>query len=228
MPVFLTQQDHIGLRVAPFSQASTSLTRRTSTSSLPKCWTLACESQRKYCNSLAAKVCLVRRMLYDPLLTHMSEDLEAMCSAYFDTVNACLPIICKKRFLGGLEAFDTTSHASLALLLLSMKLLMQYPDPDEGPRNSIYWTCRQFYAQVEDMPLLSLGLLQAKILIALYEIGHGIFPAGCLSVAHAARLGKLMGLHDRKRATQLFKPTATWSGREEERRVWWAVLILDR
>ena len=76
--------------------------------------------------------------------------------------------------------------------------------------------------------MISLQLLRSAIIIAICEIGHGIYPAGYLSVGHAARLGFMIGLHDREKAPQLFKEAETWSQCEEERRTWWAVIILDR
>ena len=75
---------------------------------------------------------------------------------------------------------------------------------------------------------MSLHILQATILIAVHGIGHCIYPAGYLTVGHCARIGIMFGLHDLKNATQLFKDPDTWTLREEERRTWWAVLLLDR
>lgn len=109
-----------------------------------------------------------------------------------------------------------------------MKLVTQILSETEEPRTHLYWKCRQFYSQVEDAPLLSLGLLQAKLLIAMYEVGHGIYPAAFMSVGHAARLGHMIGLHDRKGASQLFRAPSSWTLREEERRVWWEVVVMDR
>lgn len=151
-----------------------------------------------------------------------------MCSAYFSTVNTWCPIVSRKRLLARLEHFSADADASTTLMLLCMKLATQILSEKEDPRTHLYWTCRQFYALVEDTPLLSLALLQSKLLIATYEIGHGIYPAGFLSVGHAARLGYMMGFHDRKKAPQLFKDPPTWTGREEERRTWWGVVVLDR
>ena len=156
------------------------------------------------------------------------DEVENMCTAYFNTVNTWAPIVSKKRLLARLEKFSSDADASMALLLLSMKLVTQILSESDDPRTWLYWTCRQFYIHVEDTPLLSLALLQAKLLIAQYEIGHGIYPAGFLSVGHAVRLGYMMGFHDRKNAPQLFKPPPTWTGREEERRTWWGVVVLDR
>lgn len=151
-----------------------------------------------------------------------------MCAAYFNTVNTWCRILSQKRLLDRLEKFDPEAEATTALLLLSMKLVTQILSETEEPRTHLYWTCRQFYSQVEDAPLLSLALLQAKLLIAVYEIGHGIYPAAFLSVGHAARLGHMIGLHDSKKAPQLFRAPSSWTLREEERRVWWEVVVMDR
>lgn len=151
-----------------------------------------------------------------------------MCATYFDTVGKSLPIVSEKKLFDRIRKMDRQSQASLVLLLLAIKLVVQSLDPRDEPRNTLYWNTRQFCVQVEEAPLLSLLLLQSKVLIAQYEINHGIYPTGMMSVSHAARLGQMMGLHDRKHASQLFRSTPTWTGREEERRVWWAVLVLDR
>jgi hypothetical protein len=151
-----------------------------------------------------------------------------MILQYFDTVNRWFPMISRKMLFAGVGRFDTSTDSSIALLLICIKLVIQILPEHQDPRTQLYWTCRQYYDQVENAPLLSLALLQAKLLIAQYEIGHGIYPAGFLSMGHAAHLGYLIGLHDRKKAPQLFKPTPTWTGREEERRAWWGVVVLDR
>ncbi len=75
---------------------------------------------------------------------------------------------------------------------------------------------------------MSLYVFQSLILIAIYEVGHGIFPAAYLTLGRAARLGKLRGVHDRKNTTQFFRTPPTSTYWEEERRTWWATLILER
>ena len=75
--------------------------------------------------------------------------------------------------------------------------------------------------------MMSLHLLQSTILVAVYESGNGIFPGAYLTIGRAARLAALLGLNDR-RMTQLLKPADTWTLREEERRTWWAIFILER
>ena len=71
-------------------------------------------------------------------------------------------------------------------------------------------------------------LLQAGILIAVYEIGHAIYPEAYLSIGHCGRLGQAIGLHDTTGVPQLALEPESEDEIEERRRVWWAVYILDR
>jgi len=76
--------------------------------------------------------------------------------------------------------------------------------------------------------MISLMVLQAYILVALYEIGQGIYPAAWMSGGAAARYGELLGLNDPETAPQLLPRQATWTEAEERRRTWFGVIIVDR
>lgn len=56
---------------------------------------------------------------------------------------------------------------------------------------------------LEQSARFSTNLLAAYTLLALHEIGHGIFPAAYLTVSNLARLFCALGLHDRTKATQI-------------------------
>jgi len=56
---------------------------------------------------------------------------------------------------------------------------------------------------IEQSARFSTNFLAAHALLALHEIGHGIFPAAYLTVGNLARLFCALGLHDRKKATQI-------------------------
>lgn len=56
---------------------------------------------------------------------------------------------------------------------------------------------------IEQSARFSTNFLAAHALLALHEIGHGIFPAAYLTVNNLARLFCALGLHDRKTATQI-------------------------
>ena len=162
-------------------------------------------------------------------MLHSNDEIQALCIKYFASVHIWLPMLSKKRLYSKVLCYNPATDATLSLLLLCMRLSTTVPAlKDEARTCPLYWTVKQFYSTLESSGVVSLHLIQSSLLIAVYEIGHGLFPAGYFSVSNAARMGMMMGLHDRKHATQLLKPADTWTLREEERRTWWAVFILDR
>ncbi len=91
----------------------------------------------------------------------------------------------------------------------------------------LYRAVKQFYFDIEFSGRLSLQTLQAAVLIAIYEIGHGIYPAAIISVSNCARIGTLLGID---KSLNVWGPSSgiPWIELEERRRVWWAIIILDR
>lgn len=85
---------------------------------------------------------------------------------------------------------------------------------------------KHYHVEVENAGPLSILVLQAKVLMALYEMGHGIYPAAYMSVGACARYGYAMGIPNNQMAG--IKRLLTLVEVEEQRRVWWAVVILDR
>lgn len=157
-------------------------------------------------------------------------DIQDIVDRYFANIHVWLPFISKKRMQLALSNPTMELSLDLALLLLSMKLITQVPQG--GPQSAqspLYTLTKNYCRMVESYGPLSLPVLQANILIAAYEVGHAIYPAAYLSTGHCARMGHAMGLNDRHNAPQMFrrKPGA-WAELEEMKRVWWAVMLLDR
>ncbi|KAK5052741.1 hypothetical protein LTR84_002607 [Exophiala bonariae] len=160
-------------------------------------------------------------------LLESSDERECIREQYFNRIHSWFPMIDMKRLDQETPELYRKPDVGLALLFTCMRLVC-YPVMYNLCQTPLYYTVKQFFHVVQDSCLLSMHLLQAAVLIALYEIAHGVHPVGYLSVCTAARLGMVMGLHDRKQAKQLYGAPETWMQREEQRRTWWAILILDR
>ncbi|KAF7545204.1 hypothetical protein G7Z17_g9349 [Cylindrodendrum hubeiense] len=154
-------------------------------------------------------------------------DSNAVCEPYFNSVDKWFPFISKKGLNLSIQANLPAETPGLALLLLCMKLASDPPQPyhTSAVESTLYRTAKSYLNTIEEVSPASLHVFQALVLIALYEYGHGIFPAAYLTVGRAARLGVLRGIHDRKNSTQLFVGPPTWTYNEEERRTWWATCI---
>ncbi|KAH8126217.1 hypothetical protein LI328DRAFT_132004 [Trichoderma asperelloides] len=144
---------------------------------------------------------------------------------FFGHIHQWMPFISKKRFYDLYMQPSFHSRPDVALLLLALKLITTLPLPHlPNPRTALYHTLKHFYLEVESS--LSLLVLQAGILVALYELGHGIYPAAFLSIGRCGRYAHALGINTSQTvpATRVLTLVEV----EERRRVWWAIVILDR
>ncbi|RFU32899.1 hypothetical protein B7463_g3460, partial [Scytalidium lignicola] len=154
-------------------------------------------------------------------------NVQETASWFFKSVHPWIPIVSKKRFYDQLLYISPQSHPDIALLLLCMRLLKWSPSENESdPRTLLYSRAKQFYLEVETAGVFSIHALQAGILIAVYELGHAIYPSAYLSIASCARYGYSLGINPR--GTYRARKPFIWVELEEEKRVWWAIIIIDR
>lgn len=150
-------------------------------------------------------------------------DINATAILYFDTIHSWMPIVSKKVFFHDLPRRLANKNADFFLLVLSMKLICARV---AEPKTSLYMTVKQLYVEIESSGMLSIQVLQAAVLIAIYEIGHAIYPAAILSVGRCARYAASFGIDDTARPpTSMRLP---WIEEEECCRIWWSIAILDR
>ncbi|KAL7907559.1 hypothetical protein GGI35DRAFT_454400 [Trichoderma velutinum] len=151
-------------------------------------------------------------------------DIQAAAQVFFETIHVWMPIVSKQQFQKNLLQRLAFRRAELFLLILAMKLCSSRVTV---AKSMLYRTVKQFYFDIESSGRFSVQTLQAAILIAIYELGHGIYPAAIISVANCARIGTLIGI-DRSLSTWDLISGVPWIEVEEHRRVWWAIIILDR
>lgn len=153
------------------------------------------------------------------------DEIRLNTDKFFGHIHQWMPFISKKRFYELYMQPSFHSRPDVALLLLVLRLITTLPLPDlPNPRTPLYHTVKHFYLEVEGS--FSLLVLQAGILVALYELGHGIYPAAFLSIGQCARYAHALGINTSHMvpATKVLTLVEV----EERRRVWWAIVILDR
>ena len=171
-----------------------------------------------------------RHAIPSEVLVAIGDDKEIRTTVnfYFFSTFTWMATVSKKKLHQDIIRADGL-EADVALLVLSMKLVNErIPIVQETPYTSLYVMTKDFYSKVESSGIGSIRLLQAGILIALYEIGHSVYPEAYLSIGHCGRLGQAIGLDDTAGIPQLALEPETWDEMEERRRVWWAVFTLDR
>jgi hypothetical protein len=139
-----------------------------------------------------------------------------------------------------------TVHLSAETTLLVMTMQLLARPVTAGPADAeLYLKSKKFFNYLETRNQLSLKLIQAGLLLAVYEIGHAIYPSAYLTVGHCARLAQTIGINDLNDSVQMFppprpsasfespdyespRPTEQSPEAEENRRTWWAIIVLDR
>lgn len=153
------------------------------------------------------------------------EQRKMIAMQFFANIHLWMPIVSKQRFFSELLNPLTLVHSDIALLCLSMKLIMLAPPgPDSHPPT--YLAARQLLHSMAVSGCLTLPILQASILVALYEIGHAIYPAAHISVNFCFQQAIAMGLGWKSAGWR--ENNMSWVEAEERRRVWWAIVILER
>jgi hypothetical protein len=155
--------------------------------------------------------------------------IRLVASQYFGSIHIWLPFISKMRFYKNVLNTLSQPRADVALLLLCMKLIAASPSEQEaveGPQSRLYLTAKRFLLDIELAGILTLQASQACILLTLYELGHAIYPSAYVSIGACARYVMALGIDGKKRSHTT--DASLWMKQEEQRRTWWAVVILDR
>lgn len=156
---------------------------------------------------------------------HSALAVDQFVHQYFESLHGWMPVISKIRMKRVLSRTRNSIRADTAFLLSCMKLLLYIPKDGSNPETyHVYAAVKEFNLQLEIAGLHSLMAVQGGLLIAVYEIGHGIYPAAYTTVAQCARQGISLGIHNQE-APQYLQPWTDW---EEQIRVWWFIVILDR
>ncbi|KAH8802607.1 putative fungal-specific transcription factor [Xylogone sp. PMI_703] len=154
-------------------------------------------------------------------------ELTTIASTYFTTVHVWMPIISKKLCYEHHLQPAFHCHADIALLFLAMKLITSMlPNELANARTPAYHTAKHFFLEIEASGMMSIQVLQAGLLLALYEVGHAIYPSAYLSIGTCTRYAYALGINKgaRIKASKVLSLVEL----EENKRVWWGIVILDR
>jgi hypothetical protein len=141
---------------------------------------------------------------------------------YFRTIGIWLPAIVSERAL--YQRLQSEPSSEVALLLLSIFLVVQVPDRSnvnkEFPQTTIYFAAKSLLSALIGAGALSLDVVQASVMILLYEAGQGMLNQARISAALCSQIG--MMLLSRRR----YQQTGTVDDTDEK--LWWCIMMLDR
>ncbi|KAJ0418388.1 hypothetical protein BJY00DRAFT_302786 [Aspergillus carlsbadensis] len=163
------------------------------------------------------------------------EFVDDLTSRYFQTLHRHLPIISRSRFQRSILATGSVPSADTSILLLTICLNAYIPKADHRSqggrsvpgvtRQSLYLTTKALLAQVHGSVQPSVSLLQASILLAVYEYASGKTEVALATVAGCARMAYAAGIHISRGnavdATARLEALEAWN-------TWWGTIICER
>ena len=158
------------------------------------------------------------------------QTVEDIYCRYFRGSHQWLPFIHERKFRTRLA--DPTT-ADVSILLLSMCLITYYPVAAAGSdplvdQQSLYLATKMLFAQTQSLVPVSSSLVQASVLISVYEYAHGLFQNAHISIGVSARLASSSGLGAFRHAVDEQEDSELFLEAEERRILWCGIVICER
>ncbi len=153
--------------------------------------------------------------------------IHSYVSAFFEGPQRWLAVIPEERLRMIINQPLATIRADMALLLLCIRMSTSLPHAQmRNGQVELYTTAKNELRRLEVCGFLSTNTLEAAFLIALYEISHAIYPSAFLSVGSCIRYCYALGL-GMENGLKLQPPFGR-EELEENKRLWWAITLLER
>lgn len=161
--------------------------------------------------------------------------MKGTASKYFSTIFLRMPIISRKEFFKQLPNLYSHPQADFTVLCLCIHVLIRRPEGLDSTgghsaqtmQSSCYVMVKSFIGVLSSLSIATLQLVQAMVLMTFYETGHAMYPAASISIASCARTARAIGL-DKRHGEAPNDDRSVKALIEQRRRVWWAILNLDR
>ncbi|KAK3659075.1 hypothetical protein LTR56_001512 [Elasticomyces elasticus] len=156
---------------------------------------------------------------------------EIALAAYQEAIEPWFPIA--TRLQGRLQFTWDETPLDVALLCLSISLLTTSPSStsksagNASEPESIYLRTKSSLALAEGLGLNSFSIIHSRILVTLFEVSHGLYPAAFISIGATVRATDALEVHPREDTLQHGSPNGAASD-DEIIMTWCGILVLDR
>jgi len=170
--------------------------------------------------------------------------VDDISARYFQGFHRHLPVISRTRFYNNLITSGAAPSAEFSVLLLTICLITHAPalgyQAGDGvtpsvEQQTLYLTARSLFAQVQVARSASLPLIQAGLLLAVYEYTQGRPDDAVVTIAGSARMAYAARIHAHDRDQPQMAHTAGHIANtdlllrsEEAANTWWGIVICER
>jgi hypothetical protein len=158
------------------------------------------------------------------------DDVLVSCSRYFSFVHTWYPIIAKEELYDRISRLQSSPKADFSLLVLTIHLVSQIYRQIPRERNGLeqlYHTTKGFYYILMSTGRSSIEIIQAGLLLAIYEHFQALHDATYQTLGACARMGYTLGF-DKTLSQDILLDVQANSIADRQRQVWWGIIILER
>jgi hypothetical protein len=161
------------------------------------------------------------------IIRSTGEFVDDLTALYFRYFHNHLPIISRTRFQSSFVATGVPPSADLSVLLLTISLIAYGGsisgdrEPAAVGRQSLYLATKALLAQVQGSLQPSISLIQATLLLAIYEYANGRPEVALVTIAGCARMAYAARIHARCHNGNQLEV-------EEAGNTWWGIVMYER
>lgn len=154
---------------------------------------------------------------------------EGVVQHYFATINSWFTVVEKVTYVQRLSKMWSEPSAEVGLLALAMSLIVQAPSetPGGSMQNNLYLSVKTISSLVATKVPLSASLLQANLLIGLYELCHLMPQQSFLTLGTCLQMSRAFGW-----LNESFWFQNRWSLHAGQLKLssilWYAIVYIDR
>jgi hypothetical protein len=154
-------------------------------------------------------------------------------SAYCRAIEPWFPIVSISRLRSRLSL--TWDEAPLDVTMLCLSIILVTTTPPSSPEDendpsefkSLYLYTKTSMTSTEGLGINSFLIVQSRILVTLFEVAHGFYPAAYISIGATVRAAEALEVHPGADASPSHS-LDDGAKREEKVMTWCGILILDR
>lgn len=151
-------------------------------------------------------------------------------AVYFRTIHPWLPVISQTSYSNRLlPARIASESADFCLLNLTTYLVCTKPVNGEltSQTRSLYLLLKTLVSTLEAIGISSIEMLQGRLLMTIFEVGHGLYPAAYISSGANVRAATDLGVNAAS-PERLFKIFGSQERADEAQRTWSGIIVADR
>ncbi|KAL4967589.1 fungal specific transcription factor domain-containing protein [Aspergillus stella-maris] len=149
------------------------------------------------------------------------DNIAQSAATYFSTIPQWFPIINRDGYYAALSGPDEPPEFSLLTLCMYL-IAVPCRDGVSAGMDDLYVLVNNFIAALTAARVNSLDLLRCRLLLSLYEVGHGMYSAAYMSMGTSIRAAEVLGV-DRD-----YVEGAKSTEASDARCVWLGLVVLDR